>query len=158
MGDRRLHLDRGLRALAAREDLVATSSIYETEPIGPVPQDKFLNAVAIVKTRTQPDPLLDVLRSIEDGEGRVREENWGARTLDLDMILYEGVEIHGHRHLTLPHPEMYRRRFVLEPLLEAWPEAELPNGDPVAPLLEAVADQDVRIVGSWEVDLIRQPR
>ena len=157
MGDRRGHLDRGLKALAAHESVVAVSSLYATEPIGAVPQDEFLNAVAIIKTRTQPDPLLDVLCSIEDGEGRVREENWGARTLDLDLLLYEGIEIHGHRHLTVPHPEMHRRRFVLEPLLEAWPEAELPNGDPVAPLLDTVVDQDVRLVGSWEVDLARQP-
>lgn len=156
MGDRRAHLDEGLKALADCQPLVAISSLYETEPIGPVPQEDFLNAVAVVKTKTNPAALLDVLRSIEDGAGRVREENWGARTLDLDMLLYEGVEIHSHL-LTLPHPEMHNRRFVLEPLLEVWPDASLPNGEPIAPLLEAVLSQDVRPIGSWEVDLARQP-
>ena len=155
MGDRQAHLNRGLEALAARQGLVAVSSLYETAPIGPVPQQDFLNAVAVIKTRTHPDTLLDLLHSIEDDAGRVREENWGARTLDLDLLLYEGVEIHGHRHLTLPHPELHKRRFVLEPLLEAWPEALLPDGEPIAPLLDAVADQQVRLIGSWDVDLAR---
>ena len=157
IGDRRAHLDRGLQALAGRQALVAVSSLYETEPIGPVPQGDFLNAVAIVKTRTRPHDLLDELLEIEDGEGRVREEHWGARTLDLDLLLYEGVEIHGHRHLTIPHPELKNRRFVIEPLLEVWPDATLPNGEPVAPMLQAVLDQDVTQIGSWEVDLARQP-
>ncbi len=117
IGDRRRHLERGLEELAAREDLVAVSSLYETAPIGPVPQDDFLNAVAVIKTRTRADDLLELLHEIEDGEGREREENWGARTLDLDLLLYEGLEIHGHRNLTVPHPELHHRRFVLEPAI-----------------------------------------
>ena len=157
MGDRQGYLHRGLQALADCQKLVTVSSLYETAPIGPVPQQDFLNAVAVIKTRTHPDALLDQLHAIEDGAGRVRQENWGARTLDLDLLLYEGVEIHGHRHLTLPHPELAKRRFVLEPLLEAWPDAVLPNGEPIAPLLEAVADQHVKRIGSWDEDLAHHP-
>ena len=158
MGDKRAYLDEGLEALSACERVVVVSSLYETEPIGAVPQDYFLNAVAIIKTKTHPDPLLDLLHSIEDESGRVREENWGARTLDLDLLLYEGLEIHGHRHLTLPHPELRNRRFVLEPLLEAWPDVVFPDGEPIAPLLETVAHQEVRLIGSWEVDPDPRPR
>jgi 2-amino-4-hydroxy-6-hydroxymethyldihydropteridine diphosphokinase len=94
------------------------SRFYETEPVGGPPnQPEFLNAAGIVDTTLTPHLLLEKLQEIEFKFGRVRIEHWGPRTLDIDILLY-GNEIISTPVLTIPHPEMLQRRFVLEPAME----------------------------------------
>jgi 2-amino-4-hydroxy-6-hydroxymethyldihydropteridine diphosphokinase len=142
LGDRRSHIDAALSAIARLGRLVAVSSIYETAPVGGPEQGPYLNAVAVIDTDLAPIALLTCLRHVEQQQGRERRERWGPRTLDLDVLLY-GHETVAMQGLTVPHPRMGERRFVLEPLVEAWPDAELPDGTAVGSLLDAVSDQDV---------------
>lgn len=125
--------------------MIRQSSLYETAPVGKTDQPEFLNLVAEVETALDPEALLDLIQAIERDLGRTRDVRWGPRTLDIDILLYDSVSVRTER-LTVPHPEMTRRRFVLEPLLEIVPDAVLPDGRPVRTLLAAVADQDVRRV------------
>lgn len=109
--------------------VIATSSIYTTAPMGPVPQAAYANGVALVRTRLEPLALLGMLKRIEISAGRQPGPRWGPRTLDLDIIDFGGRVIgwtaaHDWSHpaeLVLPHPELHKRRFVLEPLLELLP-------------------------------------
>jgi 2-amino-4-hydroxy-6-hydroxymethyldihydropteridine diphosphokinase len=125
------------------------SSIYETAPVGGPDQGAYLNAVVVVETDLEPRRLLDVMLDVESRMGRVRRERWGPRTIDLDLLLYGGSAV-DEPGLTVPHSRLTERRFALEPLLEAWPEATLPDGRPLADFLEAVADQEVVRVASSE--------
>jgi 2-amino-4-hydroxy-6-hydroxymethyldihydropteridine diphosphokinase len=122
--------------------------LYETAPIGGPEQDAFFNAVVVVDTHLEPRPLLDELHRIEAESGRVREVRWGPRSLDLDLILF-GTERAEGGGMVVPHPRMGERRFVLDPLVEIWPEARTPEGTPVASFLPGVADQVVEVLGSW---------
>lgn len=142
MGDRWAHLDAAYRGLSNLGELVARSSFYETAPIGGPGQGWYLNAVGLLDTSLDPRALLDGMLAIELTRGRLRTERWGPRTLDLDLLLY-GAETIDAPGLTVPHPEMLHRRFVLEPLLEVWPEACLPDGTPLAGFLESVSGQAV---------------
>lgn len=155
VGDRRAHLDGGLGALSARWKPVARSAIYETAPIGPVDQQAFLNAVAVFETDDEPTVVLSRLLAAEQTRGRTRDVRWGPRTLDLDLLLYESrtVDLPG---LTVPHPALTDRRFVLEPLVDAWPAVSLPDGTDVASFLPLVSDQDVRRIGPWGIPRWRQ--
>ena len=94
-----------------------TSSIYRSAPAGPVAQAHYLNAVLLLTTTLPPGQLLDALQQIEQEQGRVRSVRWGPRTLDLDILLYGDQRIDSPR-LTVPHPAMRQRNFVLYPLLE----------------------------------------
>lgn len=140
LGNRERHLERGRRGLERLGRIVSMSSWYETEPIGGPEQDPYLNAVIVLDTDLSPTEMLDGLLAIERREGRVRAERWGPRTLDLDLLLYGDEEI-DQPGLTVPHPEMTHRRFVLEPLLEAWPDAALPDGTPLQGFLAGVEAQ-----------------
>jgi len=112
------------------------SSILETDPVGRVDQPRFLNAVAEIETDLRPQDLLGRLQDIERGLGRVRGERWGPRTLDLDLLLY-GDERVASESLTVPHPELHRRRFVLDGLAELAPELVVPGlGRTVQTLLD----------------------
>ena len=106
--------------------LLAKSSLYRTEPVGYRDQPMFVNACALVETSLDPGALLAELLALERRHGRVREVRNGPRTLDLDIVLYgdERIEEPG---LVIPHPRAHERRFVLEPLVEAWPEASIPG-------------------------------
>jgi 2-amino-4-hydroxy-6-hydroxymethyldihydropteridine diphosphokinase len=126
------------------------SALYETAPVGPVDQPLFLNAVAVFDTDEEPTVALAQLLAGERARGRTRDVRWGPRTLDLDLLLYE-TRIFDVPGLTVPHPELANRRFVLEPLLEAWPEATLPDGTPISTMLGGVANQEVRRVGPWGI-------
>jgi 2-amino-4-hydroxy-6-hydroxymethyldihydropteridine diphosphokinase len=105
-------------------ELVAGSPIYRTGPIGPPGQSDYANAVARAETTLTADALLDLLHAVEDWFGRVRDVRWGPRTLDLDLIWYEGDERSGGR-LILPHPRAHEREFVLRPLCDIAPELRL---------------------------------
>lgn len=143
LGDRRRHLDDAVAFLAGLGDVVAVSSYYETAPIGGPEQQDYLNAVAVVVTELPAGRLLEMMLEEERRHGRRRREKWGPRTLDLDLLLY-GELVIDEPSLTVPHPRLTERRFVLEPLLEVWPDASLPDGPELASLLSEVADQDVR--------------
>lgn len=93
------------------------SAIYRSAAVGPGPQPDYLNAVLRLDTRLPPMTLLDALQKIERDQGRVRGVRWGARTLDLDLLLYGDLQIDTPR-LTVPHPAMHQRNFVLYPLRE----------------------------------------
>ena len=117
------------------------SSFYRTEPVGFEKQDWFINAVAEIRTVLNPRELLKVLQRIEDGMGRVRGPKWGPRIIDLDILLY-GQEVVEDDDLVIPHPELHKRRFVLEPLSELAPYAIHPVfGVSVRGLMERLEDE-----------------
>lgn len=123
LGDREANLRRAVELLGAagRIRVVRTSSLYETDPVGP-PQPDYLNAVAEVATTRSPRELLDVALDVERELGRVRDERWGPRTVDVDVLVY-GDERIDEPGLTVPHPRMHERAFVLVPLRELDPDA-----------------------------------
>ena len=110
----------------ARIKVIARSSFYETEPVGPRDQSWFVNAVAEISTDMEPILLLDTLLAIEIAMGRIRNEKWGPRKIDLDILLY-GKSVINNDRLKIPHPEMIKRRFVLAPLAELAPNSIHPT-------------------------------
>jgi 2-amino-4-hydroxy-6-hydroxymethyldihydropteridine diphosphokinase len=143
LGDREAHLRGALELLRARRvEVDAVSSVYETEPVGEVlDQPDFLNAVVRIATELEPLELLDLCKAIEAEHGRMFGGTLhGPRPLDVDVLLVGDLELESER-LTLPHPEVTSRRFVLEPLLELDPELTLPDG---ARLADALATLDER--------------
>jgi 2-amino-4-hydroxy-6-hydroxymethyldihydropteridine diphosphokinase len=143
LGERLSHLCHAVEALGTLGEVVATSSVYETEPVGGPAQGPYLNAVVVIETDLGPLRLLDEMLRIEQEEGRQRTVRWGPRTLDLDLLLF-GSETVDDDRLVVPHPRLLERRFVLEPLVEAWPDAVTPDGTPARGALARVRDQDVR--------------
>lgn len=128
LGDRAATLDSAAAALDATPGVrvVRRSSWYETSPIGgPGFQEPFLNGAAALETSLEPEALLTELQRIENEHGRIREEHWGPRTLDVDLLTYDDVVMHTPR-LTLPHPRMSYRKFVLDGLLQIAPELKHP--------------------------------
>ena len=120
--------------------MVARSSLYRSAPVGLLNQPDFINAVAALDTQLTADDLLDELFAIEARFGRQRAFHHAPRTLDLDLLLY-GSETRSAARLTLPHPRMHERAFVLLPLVEIAPEAVIPGHGPAAALLVGVRDQ-----------------
>ncbi len=139
LGDRLATLQGGVDALLGAPGLalVALSPVYETVPVGGPPQPEYLNAVLIAETSLSPADLLRRAQAAESAFGRVRQEVWGPRTLDVDVIVYGDV-MSGDPELTLPHPRAQERAFVLAPWLDVDPGAEIPGQGRVAALLEAV--------------------
>ena len=121
-------------AVAALPGVVAISQLRETEPVGVTEQPAFLNGAARLETGLSPRELLDTLLEIERGLGRERRERWGPRTIDLDLLLYGGETV-DEPGLTVPHPSLHERRFVLEPLAELDPELVVPGRGRVRDLL-----------------------
>jgi len=121
--------------------LVAASRSLRTAPVGPPGQPHYCNAVVRLRTRLAPFALLGALLEIETAQGRVRgAQPWGPRTLDLDLLLYGNLVLDDPR-LTLPHPRLHARRFVLEPLAELAPELEVPGRGRVCDLLRRLDRQ-----------------
>jgi 2-amino-4-hydroxy-6-hydroxymethyldihydropteridine diphosphokinase len=150
LGDRWAHL-----ALAARElracggvTFLRSSRVYDAEPMGPS-QPRYLNAVVEVEAALPPEKLLASLLAVEQAAFRERGLRWGPRTLDLDLLLY-GDEVVRTPSLTVPHPGLISRRWVLAPLAELCPERMVPGtGCTVAELLKAVPPCDMRPVGLY---------
>src|SRR6478735_9520100 len=127
-----------LKAIPATQ-LLCVSPWYGSTPVGgPSEQPDYINGAACLQTRLSPLKLLDALQAIEEQQGRERHTRWGARTLDLDLLLYGDQTIHDER-LTVPHPRMTERAFVLAPLADIAPHLVLPNGCSVASLLSQLS-------------------
>lgn len=146
LGDRRSHIDFAVERLDAIADsqLVAVAEVIETAPVGPVAQGAYLNTVAAIVTGRFPDELLADLQAIERGRGRDRhrEQRWGPRTLDLDILLY-GDQIVRAPRLAIPHKRLAERVFVLRPLAEIAPELRVPGtGHTVTSMLDALYDRN----------------
>jgi len=140
LGEPRQQLDRACGALSQlpASEFIRCSSYYTTKAIGPGSQPAYQNAVAELASALSPLELLDQLQRIEQSQGRQRSVRWGARTLDLDLLLYGQLSLDSDR-LTLPHPRLHERRFVLEPLLEIAPQLALPGRGSAAQLLAKLA-------------------
>ena len=143
LGDREASLFAAIDALR-RNDLVAVrrcSSIYESAPVGP-PQPRFLNAVAELQCPLPPLRLLALLQQLERELGRERRKRWGPREIDLDILIWEG-EVVAEPSLQIPHLELHKRRFCLEPLCELAPDLRHPvTGETMHELLCKLAPQD----------------
>lgn len=122
--------------------LVQASSLYRTAPVGLVGQPDFINGVLAVDTDLSPQDLLQALLKVEAEFGRIRAQRNGPRTLDLDVLLYDQQVMHTET-LTLPHPRMHLRAFVLVPLAEIAPALAIPGRGTVAAWLPAVANQQI---------------
>jgi 2-amino-4-hydroxy-6-hydroxymethyldihydropteridine diphosphokinase len=149
-GDRVENLRAARDALVAHGiEVLASSSVYQTGPVGElVDQADFLNACLRIRTGQGPEALLDTAKRVERELGREPGgPRHGPRPIDVDVLLLGDIEFHSER-LSLPHAEVRNRRFVLEPLLELDPGLVLPDGTPLAPLLNTVRDQRVRRAGS----------
>lgn len=136
LGDRETNLRRAIELLSAEDgiEVVAVSEIRETEPVGPVEQGPFLNGAVQLETSLSARELLERLLSVENRLGRVRAERWGPRTIDLDLLIY-GDEKIDEPGLTVPHPRLHERRFVLEPLADLDPGLEIPGQGSASALL-----------------------
>ena len=152
VGDREQHLRAAVRLLREHGVKVeAVSSLYETEPVGEIlDQPDFLNAAVRIGTELEPEELLDLCKAIELEQGRMfGAPRHGPRPLDVDLLLLGDVELHGER-LSLPHPELTSRRFVLAPLLELDSELALPDGTRLADALGALGEgQRAERVGAF---------
>lgn len=123
LGDRKSYLDRALRLIAEEVgEIKSRSSTYETAAWGKTDQPGFLNLAVEVETNLTALELLTTVLKIEETLGRVREEKWGARLIDIDIILYGNEIINISDKLQIPHPEMQNRKFVMEPLAEIAPD------------------------------------
>jgi 2-amino-4-hydroxy-6-hydroxymethyldihydropteridine diphosphokinase len=138
LGEREATLSEALDRLGAEEGIkvVAVSSYRETDPVGVFDQPRFVNGAAALDTSLSPAELLERLLQVERslGRDRAKEERWGPRTIDLDLLLYGDEEIDGPG-LRVPHPRLAERAFVLEPLLELDPALRLPDGRALRGLL-----------------------
>jgi len=145
LGDRLGTLRGCVRAIGGLEgtDVRAISPVYETDPVGGPAQPDYLNAVLLARTALGPRALLAATQAIEAGFGRVRAERFGPRTLDIDIISFDG-EVSDDPVLTLPHPRAHERAFVLAPWHDLDPEASLPGHGPVAALLAGTGLDGVR--------------
>lgn len=150
LGDRWARLALAARALRAAPGVavVRASRVWDAAPLGP-PQPRYLNAVLELETTRTPASLLGLLREVERAAGRTRDVRWGARTLDLDLLLV-GELVVREPGLSVPHPEMARRRFVLAPLCELHPELVVPGlGVSVGRLLEEAPALDLAPLGGY---------
>lgn len=125
--------------------VLARSSLYRSAPIGYLDQPDFINAVVKIETALAPLVLLEALLALEQENGRTREFQNAPRTLDLDVLLYDNLQHHQHG-LTVPHPQMHRRAFVLHPLLEIAPDCVIPGVGAAAQALQQCIDQQLELL------------
>lgn len=153
LGDRARALRQAIAALAD-DGLVARSTLYETPPWGPVEQPPYLNAVVVVRGARDARGWLDRAGELEQAAGRTREERWGPRTLDVDVVVVtadDGTPVLSDApELTLPHPRAHERAFVLVPWLTLDPGAVVPGRGRVADLVAALPPDDVAAVLRWD--------
>jgi 2-amino-4-hydroxy-6-hydroxymethyldihydropteridine diphosphokinase len=145
LGDTLAHLEFGLERMQKAPGcrVVRVSPWYRSTAIGPGQQDDYINGVIELRTTRQPLSLLDQLQDIEAAAGRERSVRWGPRTLDLDLLLYADIRTQGAR-LTLPHPRLAERNFVVYPLYDLAPSLVLPGGTPLARLRRELGTRGIR--------------
>lgn len=142
-------LVRALEALAGVPGVgcVCVSPFYRSRAVGPGVQPDYVNAVALLETSLAPLAFLSVLQAVEDDQGRVRGAvRWTARTLDLDVLLFDDLVMDTDR-LVLPHPRMQERNFVLQPLFDIAPDLVLPDSRKVADLLKLCSGEGIELLG-----------
>jgi 2-amino-4-hydroxy-6-hydroxymethyldihydropteridine diphosphokinase len=146
LGERLANLGDAVRRLCAADgmEITGSSRVYETAPVGP-PQPDYLNAVIELRTTLLPRELLEACLRIEAEMGRVRDEPWGPRVIDLDLLTFDDRTI-AEPDLTVPHPRMHQRAFVLIPLIELDPDPPLPGGRRLEDLRLQVDLRAVRLV------------
>lgn len=142
LGDRADHLVRAAQRIRELGNVLRTSALYETSPVGP-PQPDYLNAALRLETNLEPAPLLQALLDVEQSLGRVRHERWGARTIDLDVLWCRDVAV-AAEGLVVPHAELRVRAFALLPLLDVAPDARDPRD--LVPYSEIVSPLDTSSV------------
>ena len=144
IGDRKENIKEALHLLEGRGTVkvLRCSSYYETAPVGYEKQEWFLNAVAEVETELVPAELLLLCNEVEQLLKRVRLIRWGPRTIDIDILLYEDFESQEEK-LTVPHPRMHERAFVMVPLAELAPDLRI-QGRSVREILQGLKDQEIR--------------
>ncbi len=142
LGDSRAILRAAYDAVAFLGFNPRISTLYRSSPIGGPSQPPYLNAVMSLETSWRPEQLLQMLHRIEERFGRHRRERWGARRLDLDLLLY-GNRMIATPDLVVPHPRMLERRFVLEPLAELAPDLVIPGNHGLQQALREVSHQEV---------------
>jgi 2-amino-4-hydroxy-6-hydroxymethyldihydropteridine diphosphokinase len=148
LGDRQANLDQALEFLGQRLRLKKVSSIYDSEPVGNIEQPRFLNLVCEVVTNLPPKGLLALAKGIENKLGRIGGRSGAPRTIDIDILLY-GNEVMNSPELTIPHPRMTKRAFVLVPLVEIAPDVVHPvTGQTAKEMLKAA--REVQGVFKWE--------
>jgi 2-amino-4-hydroxy-6-hydroxymethyldihydropteridine diphosphokinase len=151
MGDRVKVLLGAVAAIDRMGTINAVAALYETEPIGGPDQPPYLNSVVVLETSDEPKEVLEKLQEIEAEAGRRRTTPWGPRTLDLDIVTSDGLAV-ATETLQIPHPRASVRRFVLEPLVEVWPEADVGGGLSASQALEGVQDQVIEIIAQKWAD------
>ncbi len=151
IGKRKENIDNAVEAinLVPKTSVIACSSIYETEPVGYAEQDDFYNAVVLVESGLDPHEMLGACLGIEAGFGRIRQIKNGPRVLDIDLIFAEDKVINSE-NLVCPHPRYLERRFVLEPLLELFPNGEF-FGNKFLKSAEEIDGQFVRIADKIDI-------
>lgn len=144
LGNTKENIDKALELLTAKETvkLLKTSSYYETAPVGYQQQDWFLNIVAEIETELSPYELLALCNEVEQQLKRERLIRWGPRTLDIDILLYEGFESKVDK-LIVPHPRMQERAFVIIPLQEIAPHLNI-NGLNISEIANTLSNQEIR--------------
>ena len=141
----KIQIENALKTLNKDDeiDVRSISSMYESKPLLDMPGPNYINAVCRIDTTLWADDLLDVCQSIEDNQKRIREVKWGSRTIDLDILLY-GQQVISSDRLSIPHPEMIDRAFVMVPLHEIDKEINVPLLGPVKKLIGRINRLDVK--------------
>ena len=152
LGDRHALLQGAVDALSAAGQVVAVSPVYETDPVGGPEQSDFLNAVVVVETDLTAHALLDLAHAVEARFGRVREQRWGPRTLDVDLLTISDEAV-DDVDLVLPHPRAAERAFVLVPWSAVDSDAALPDGRRAADLLAEMDVTGVRLRADLALEL-----
>ncbi|MBL4660448.1 MAG: 2-amino-4-hydroxy-6-hydroxymethyldihydropteridine diphosphokinase [Alcanivoracaceae bacterium] len=145
IGDLKQNIDVAIKKISLLEDtqLIKVASFYLTKAWGNTRQQDFINTVISIKTKLEPNALLLVLQNIENEMGRVREEKWGPRTIDIDILLYEDIVVK-QPQLTIPHPYLTERSFVLVPLFELDKTLVIPNQGQLVHFVEGKShDNDI---------------
>ena len=143
--DPKVQIKRALDSLNDNNEieLINASSFYESKPLLDIPGPNYINAVCKIETKLSAINLLNLCQEIEDNQQRVRELKWGSRTIDLDILLY-GEQVISNKRLSIPHPEVIHRAFVLVPLFEIEPKIKVPLLGPIISLLDRINKLDVK--------------
>jgi len=162
LGDRHANLQCAIRQLKLHVGKALTASaIFETEPLGPKNQNRYLNQCIQLKTKLSPPELLVLCQAIEKSMGRIRQKHWGPRIIDIDILFYDD-QICRTRNLTIPHPEISKRRFVLVPLADIAPNFVHPIfKKSVKDLLKECADPSIvklELRSHWQSQMLARPR